>query len=558
MVRLEVPTGFERRTEAILAERLAERGMGEGDGPRVVVGTPAGSPEIAEAVAHGLIGPIDDLGDEGFHIQPDGDRVLVVASAPRGLLFGVGEFLRRSRFGESSWTGPEEPMRRVPAMPVRQLYFATHFGNWYCHADEDELRRYIEDLALWGYNELVTWFDLHHYRNFDEGRPVWDRLVMLERLARDLGLRVGRVAIANESFAGQGPAEYGARGRLPGSGYTTDLCPSIREARAMILENRRGYLELVRATTELDWICWWPYDQGGCNCERCTPWPSTFLDLCRELDAMTREVLPQTESIVSAWWIGTHVAGEDEDLFSRLERGEDWFQTILAGTVEVRRWLAAGRRLPAQYRLLLFPEISMFDSLPWGGRGANPAPRRFETEYADLRPHIAGAMPYSEGRYEDVNKAIWGGLMWQSEPDVEESVRQYCRYHFGAAVEEEATRLVFDVEAGLRDMPSAGRREAAAAEIEARMPAWARSGWRWRMLRVHTRIDALKAQLEDPSTGEADAAQLRKQIREPFDELQLDLNRHDPERSLLNWIYMPFSDWVELPFNELVLPTGAG
>lgn len=495
------------------------------------------------------------LGTEGFQLKAQpGGPASVAARQPQGLIYGAGRLLREGLFSKGSWELPELSLTSAPEKELRPIYFATHFGNWYCHAEIDDLRRYIEDLALSGYNALITWFDFHHFKNLDDGAEQWERLGQLDALAREVGMRVGRIAIANESFAEQAPPELRAIGRLEGTGYETDLCPSKPEARRIILEDRLEFLERVRQTTALDWLCLWPYDQGGCNCEQCIPWPATYMDLGREIAAMTAEVLPDTEIMVSAWWIGTHVSGEDEAFFECLEGREEWFRTIVVGTVELRRWLADGRKVPNEYGLLLFPEISMFDALPWGSRGANPAPRKFAAEMAELGPSIVGAMPYSEGRYEDINKFLWAQLQWDTSRDVRKILEDYGRYSFGV---EKTASLSYDIEAGLKDMPSAPGRYEEALRLEKLMETWGRSGWRWQILRAHTEIDALKWELEAPDASEERRLQVREELRAVYEYLQHELYLHDENRSLLNWIYSPFDVWVTLPFNELVLPTGA-
>lgn len=558
----------EVRAAEVLADRarlrLAQpvRAAGEDqvtDPPVVVLGTPESCRLVDSAVSSGRLDLPAQLGSEGFVLDVPADApAMVAARTSQGLVYGVGRLLRESRFLGGRWVLPHGSVSSVPDKQVRPIYFATHFGNWYCHVTVDDLRRYIEDLALWGYNALVTWFDFHHYhyRDLDDGAEDWDRLAQFDALAREIGMRVGRVAIANESFAGQAPPELRATGRLEGTGYETDLCPSRPEARAIILQDRRAFLERVQATTSLDWLCLWPYDQGGCNCDRCSPWPTTYMELCREIAELTAEILPETETMVSAWWIGAHRPGEDEAFFNWLEKRERWFRTVVVGTPELRRWLADGRKVPEEYGLLLFPEISMFDALPWGSRAANPAPRKFAAELAELGPYIAGAMPYSEGRYEDINKVLWAQLQWDATRDVGSILQDYCRYSFGPDTAEDGAQLLFAIEAGLKDLPSAPSHHEDALRLETRMEEWGRRGWRWEMVRTHTAIDALKWEVDAPDTPEERRAQARTELRTVYEHLQHELSLHHPERTLRNWLYLPFDIWVTLPFNELVLPTG--
>lgn len=561
-------SALEVKIAAVVADRMEER-LGtpvsivdeshqvSGD-ILLVLGTPSSSNLVRSAIQQGRVELPASLGDEGFEVDVRRDGPAIVAARePGGIVYGAGELLRQARFSQGKVELLIGHIASAPEMPLRPIYFATHFGNWYCHASTDEIRSYIEDLALCGYNALVTWFDFHHYRDLADGAEHWDRLVELDRAAKEIGMKTGRIAIANESFAGQAAPEFRAVGRLEGTGYETDLCPSKAEARKIILEDRRTFLERIASTTTLNWLCLWPYDQGGCNCDQCAPWPATYMDLCKEITEMTADVLPGTETMVSAWWIGAHRPGEDEAFFDRLQRRERWFRTIVAGTAETRRWLSLGREIPEEYGILLFPEISMFDALPWGSRGANPAPRKFAGEMAELDSYLSGAMPYSEGRYEDVNKVVWAQLLWNTGRDVLEVLRDYCRYYFGPDTAEDGARLFLDLEEGLKDLPSAASRYEAALRLEHRIEEWGRRGWRWQTIGSRAAIDALKWELDSPDTPKPRRTEAEAELRSVYEHLQHDIYLHDGDRSLRNWIWLPFDVWVQLPFNELVLPTGS-
>ena len=66
----------------------------------------------------------------------------------------------------------------MPACPVRGVYLATHFNNFYEAAPIEEVGRYVEDLALWGVNSLVVHFPHWQFNGFDDpaARKMLDRL----------------------------------------------------------------------------------------------------------------------------------------------------------------------------------------------------------------------------------------------------------------------------------------------------------------------------------------------------------------------------------------------
>ena len=112
------------------------------------------------------------IGKEGFRIT-DGQHggVRIVGNDERGVLYGVGKFLRNSRyergFAPGAWRGVS-----VPEKPLRGIYFATHFYNYYQTAPVEEEERYVEELALWGVNSVLVWYDMHHFKGFADPEAV--------------------------------------------------------------------------------------------------------------------------------------------------------------------------------------------------------------------------------------------------------------------------------------------------------------------------------------------------------------------------------------------------
>ncbi len=145
------------------------------------------------------------MGCESFRIErPDSRSVRIVGNDDRGLLYGVGKFLRTCRFGDGELELGDWQGTSVPQMAVRGMYFATHFHNFYHDAPIDEIERYVEDLALWGCNALSVWFDMHHFVGIDDpgAQSLIDRLHAILAVAGSVGMDAGLTTIANEAYAG--------------------------------------------------------------------------------------------------------------------------------------------------------------------------------------------------------------------------------------------------------------------------------------------------------------------------------------------------------------------
>lgn len=533
----------ERCAARLLAGGISKRTgaeVREGLGGDVTIGTPESSKEIRRAVASGVIQGLDAVGAEGFLIAPSREGCLVAANRPAALVFAAGRLIRETVAADGPWRPPRSEIRSAPALPIRSVYFASHMGNWYSHAPWQEVYQYVDEMALWGYNELTTILEVRPGETF---RDAWARLSALEAHARNLGMRVARIAQSNTSFD-KPPDEFRATpGPIPG---VFDVCPSKPGAREFVIEDKRRFFEMMRP---FDVMCLWPYDGGGCYCEQCAPWARTYLDLSREI--ADRAVGSAGEVRISAWFFGRDVPGEDDVLYGYLAQRPGWFRHVVAGAAEASRWKKEGRVLPEAYRVLLFPDVSMFDGVPWGGRGANPAPRKFAQELRDVRDMLAGGIVYSEGRYDDVNKILWAQMLWDPDRDPADIVREYCRFYLDADVEREAASLLLDVEQGMNGLPDPERWrrghfypqwDGIASAIEEKLSPEVRDSWRWQFIRAKSRIEVLCRSLHDADLGPAERDDTLANLRETYAHLQRRLNRHDPERSLQPWIYAPVEE----------------
>src|SRR6185369_14636233 len=66
-----------------------------------------------------------------------------------------------------------------------------------------------------------------------------------------------------------------------------------------------------------------------------------------------------------------------------------------------------------------------------GREGINPRPLGYAAIFRLLQPHTIGFITYSEGCYDDVNKALWSALGWNPDADVTVILRDYSRYFIG-------------------------------------------------------------------------------------------------------------------------------
>ncbi|HUS48323.1 MAG TPA: hypothetical protein VM098_09390, partial [Phycisphaerae bacterium] len=419
------------------------------------------------AVRHGAAGEcrivLDvraGIGAEGFSIEerPDGG-LCIVGNDERGLLYGVGRFLRGSRFDggcfvPTSWRGTS-----VPRRPVRGIYFATHFHNFYHEAPIDEVRRYVEQLALWGCNALAVWFDMHHYNGIDDpaAQVMIERLRGILQTANDVGMGAALTTLANEGYAdspealrADWTAGHDGYTAPPGDHYHREVCPSKPGGLDYILNTRRQMLEAF-AGLDVQYVWLWPYDQGGCTCPRCAPWGARgFLRAAEPVAGLVKEVFPAASVILSTWYFDHFTSGEWEGLSAAFRAGKPgWADYLMADDWGGFPEYPLRHGPPGGLPTLGFPEISMENMSPWGGFGANPRPAHWQ-HYADTtRDALAGSFPYSEGIFEDINKAICLQLNWDPGRRVDEIVREYAAYEFSPQVADDVAVAIALMESSM-------------------------------------------------------------------------------------------------------------
>jgi len=274
--------------------------------------------------------------------------------------------------------------------------------------------------------------------------------------------------------------------------FGVNLCPSQPVAREQLLKNWDQLLDEF-ADPGLDCITYWPYDEGGCGCQDCWPWGARgYLSLSRAVSALARKKCPHIKVIVSTWTFDTPPAGEWEALNRALAEDKSWADYIQADAHENFPRFPLERGVPGDLPLLSFPEISMWGQSPWGGYGANPLPARLQRLWNQTERKLSGGTPYSEGIYEDINKAICSQFFWDPERTAIETVREYAAFEYSPAVADDLVKVVEAFEKNhLRKEigPSAEEAFDRVKSIEAKLTPRARAAWRWRIVYLRALID---------------------------------------------------------------------
>ena len=459
------------------------------------------------------------IGNEGFRIEPvSRGKVRILGNDNRGLLYGVGKFLRSNTYQQGSFTLGSWRGTSVPDKPLRGIYFATHFFNFYHVAPVEQIQRYVEDLALWGYNAVDVWFDMHHFQGIEDpaAKAMISRLNAIFQTARSVGLDTSLVLLANEAYANSPvamradwTAGHDGYFKEPGGHYHVELCPNKLGAKDLMLKWREEMFQAFQGVGA-DYVVIWPYDQGGCTCSLCKPWGvNGYLTMAEPIAEMARRDFPGCKIILSTWYFDKFTSGEWEGLEQKFGKEHPkWIDYILADEFTgIRRYSGKppAHRVPGGFPLVSFPEVSMWGAFPWGGFGANPLPTHHQDLWNVGKDSLAGGMPYSEGIFEDLNKVQYAQFFWQKDTPAGSIVDEYIAYEFSPKVVAPVRRAIEILETNYARraenlekgdprfvLEHSSGAEAAlnlVRQADKQLSPRARASWRWRILYLRALID---------------------------------------------------------------------
>jgi len=458
------------------------------------------------------------LPTEAFRIE---DGPCIYAGSAPAFIYGVGKLLRSG----GRWRGVS-----TPAKKYRIIYCASHFRNFYQMAPREVLQEYLEDFALWGYNHIALRFGFMEYGKSDTKRLERDsaRLRGLFGHATRVGLRKSVIVCTNEGFADtREELRATPTGRMH---IGCEVCPSKPGSLDLIMDNHRSQIHYLGVP---DMVILWSYDAGGCGCQQCAPYgANAMFDTAREAARLYKEANPAC-TIVYSTWLFDHLPEMRDDqpewsgFHKRLENGEgDWVDCVMADSHDdFPTW--PQEHGVAGKDMLNFPEISMWGRYPWGGFGANPLPARFARLWGQVASLAQGGMPYSEGNFEDFDKALYGGFYWTGANDWNTIFEEYCAYEFGCSTFGELRKAVMILEQNhpgtlwvpitqgennwvTRRFAKRGTLKTKALyydaatrypdadvawdivrKIDSDLPEWGRTSWRWRLLYLRAKCDYL-------------------------------------------------------------------
>jgi len=324
----------------------------------------------------------------------------------------------------------------------RELYAPAHFGNSYEAMYRTEAEDLLTEAKHWGFNTYSDWYDAadlrdpgnNPRRNYLLPQALLDRKIEVFTIAVEHGFDTDLLITPNHVYIDQLRPDILAEAgddRIFGQ----LICPSKPAAREIILENHRYlFKRLAGAGVPLSFVSACPYDYGGCSCTSCNPWITAFGQLMKDIYEIAIESFPDVRPrLIGWWWTAEEHAvfrewadREAPGLFTGMFRHIKYGESVPDMSAPLPDGCAEGAFVHTGY-----PDINKPPDV-YGAWGPTAAHDRIPRTVAGLTDAgVDSFMAYSEGFFDDVNRAILAGIgsgQYTSSRDV---LIAYAERYFG-------------------------------------------------------------------------------------------------------------------------------
>lgn len=436
-------------------------------------------------------------GVEGFHLQffqkEEGQFLIAAGIDDRGCLYAVGELLRQIEQTENGFEiASDLKVRTAPAFEIRGTqYGQSHVAkrlsdvrDW----TEEETQRCILDYALAGANIFST-----------SAGPMFDFI-------KSYGLLTQGGFGANT--AGHDiPKEWEASESIGRLGYA---CLSVPEARDFMLKKCE---EHFKSSPAFDLVKFHGGDGGGCECDKCDPYGSIFIETVEEMAKIIQKYHPSTKIYFTNQKFDN---ADDNAIFKYLnEKPREWLWAWGYGPgsdaaswqpghrqthrMDLFKYPGYGpyglypkdiiRQIPARHKLIYYNEITHWkyaqhayiQMYPRADKNGDLPPhwshdiyerrpdqyltmvynrltfyawpRFYHRVFNDLMPYGSGDITHSSGHHDHFNQWMWQRLLWAPRITVDQVVDEYCKTWFGEDAAFFMAEALYLLEENMEEIP---------------------------------------------------------------------------------------------------------
>ncbi|MFN7937586.1 MAG: glycoside hydrolase family 20 zincin-like fold domain-containing protein [Bryobacteraceae bacterium] len=348
---------------------------------------------------------------EGYRLRTTPTEIVIEGNDSRGVLFGVGHFLRLARMSRQSFsiaagvnieTAPQTGLRghQLGYRPKTNSYDAWTLPMW---------EQYIRELAVFGTNAI----ELIPPRSDDDDDsphfplPKIDTMAGMSKIIDDYGLDVWIWYPALD-------ADY-----------------SKPETVEFALKE---WAEVFRRLPRIDHVFVPGGDPGHTS-------PQYLMPLLEKQTANLRKYHPKAKM-----WVAPQGFSQEwlDEFIGMLRKEPAWLEGIVFGPQNrvslpklremvpkrfpIRHYPDITHTIRAQYPV---PEWDVAYALTLGREPVNPRPHDMRAIFRLLQSYTNGFLTYSEGCNDDVNKIVWSALGWNRDADLMSVLREYSQFFIG-------------------------------------------------------------------------------------------------------------------------------
>lgn len=339
---------------------------------------------------------------EGYRILSIGQQIYIQGADFRGLLYGIGYFLRKAAYsGTVQWDG--RSISTAPDKPIRghQIGY-RNTANSYDAWTVEQYEQYLRDMIVFGTNSI------ENIPSAGENSPHFTLS------NRKMNVEVSRLSKKYQlDYWIWTPIEF-------------DL--TDKEKAGDYLKRQE---ELYKELPKLDAV-FMPGGDPGDN-----P-PELVLPMMEKMSNILKEHHPEAGLWLSLQGFNPEDSQYVYDYLATQKPG--WIGGLVAGpsSPPMAETRAA---LPKQYALRHYPDIThtvrcQYPNWWWdpafnftlGREPINPQPRRYQNVFLHTEGYTNGFITYSDGMHDDLNKMVWSQLGWDKTIDIGDLVKDYANY----------------------------------------------------------------------------------------------------------------------------------
>ncbi len=350
---------------------------------------------------------------DSFSIKTDEKETVFTAGGIRGFIFAIGMLLRKSIVKNEricllyDISGEYYPEKSIRGHQVGYRQTSNTYDAW----DIAEYKRYYLDMMYFGTNtcEHIPYENGSSDKNAIMRKDEQELLLEAAREAKELGMDV------------------------------SVWYPNCEKDIASAAENRE---KLFSRTTDIDYVFPPGGDPGNIA-------PEEFSERCRVFREIIRKYNPSAQM-----WPSAQQPHNFPDWGTRflalMNKHPEHIDGVITGPNEAFPLDILRRYLPEEYPIRFYPDITHnlrcqypvhFDRDDWNYALAavnsrectNPRPTEYKRIHALTKGYVTGSVSYSEGVNDDINKAVWAALDFDSSTSVREILEDYSRLFFPKA-----------------------------------------------------------------------------------------------------------------------------